>query len=103
MMIEAFQTDTFVDNLRKLDGSYRKIADKLIKEIIQGPMRNSEIMQVDYEGLRKQRKGRIRVLYAYCRDCRERNDQLKRGCLDCEERKDDSIIFFQVGLRGQLY
>ena len=75
----------------------------MIEEITRDPLRKSEVMKDDYKGLRKRRKGRIRILYAYCKDCRERGDDKNRGCAACKDMLDETIIFFYVGLKGILY
>ena len=102
-MIDALQTDEFAEEYAELQRDSAAIAKKLIQEIRADPMRNSEVMVSDYKGLRKRRKSRIRILFAYCRDCRNRNDQMNRGCALCELRNDETVIFFHVGLKGVLY
>jgi len=103
-MPQLLQTPEFGKQYKKLDGSFKKQAKKLIQEIIQDPLRKSSVMEADYKGLRKRRKGsRIRVLYGYCKDCRERGASNYVGCGDCSDVDDDTIKFFAVGLRGQLY
>lgn len=102
-MIDALQTEEFSEELKGLQRNDAEIAAKLIRETRENPLRNSEIMVADYAGLRKRRKSRIRVLYAYCKDCRQRNDDSARRCQGCSDIKDETIIFFHVGLRGVLY
>jgi len=102
-MIYALQTEEFSEELAGLERNSAEIAKKLIQEIRDYPLRNSELMVSDYQGLRKRRKSRVRILYAYCKDCRSRNDEANRRCAGCEEMKDETLIFFHVGLRGILY
>ncbi len=102
-MIAALQAEEFKNDFSSLQKSDQTIAKKLIDEILQDPLRTSEVMKADYRGLRKRRKGRIRILFAYCKDCRQRNDEATRGCPDCSTMSDETIIFFYVGLRGILY
>lgn len=103
--IQTFQTDTFLEKLTEFKphkNEYKKIK-ALLDEITKNPLRKSEVMKAHYKGLRKRKKGRIRILYAYCKDCRERGDDGNRGCAFCEDMLDEVIIFFYVGLKGILY
>lgn len=102
-MIQAFQTLTFEREIGGLDGNFKKIAEKLRDEIIANPLRNSLVMKADYKGLRRRGKGPIRILYAYCKDCRQRNDEAERGCLDCKDYPDEAVKFFNVGHRSSIY
>jgi len=102
-MIDALQTEEFSEEFAGLQRDAREIAKNLIEEVKLDPLRNSEVMVADYKGLRKRRKSRIRVLYAYCRDCRGRKDDVNRACDGCETRDGETVIFFHVGLRGVLY
>lgn len=102
-MIDALQTAEFHEELSGLERSDSEIANKLIGEIGDDPLRSSQVMVADYRGLRKRRKSRLRILYAYCKDCRQRNDDSARRCQGCSDIKDETIIFFHVGLRGVLY
>lgn len=101
--VQTFQTETFNKGFKSLNKQYNKKVEALIKEIMKGPLRKSELMKGDYKGLRKRKKGRIRILYAYCKDCRERGDDVNRGCAFCKDMTNETIIFFYVGLKGILY
>jgi mRNA-degrading endonuclease RelE of RelBE toxin-antitoxin system len=102
-MIQAFQTETFERGIRGLDGKFQKIAEKLRDEIIEDPLRNSLVMKADYRGLRRRGKGPIRILYAYCKDCRQRSDEIERGCPDCKDYPDEAVKFYYVGHRSSIY
>lgn len=102
-MIEADQTKTFHRNLGGLEGVHSKLAKKLIDEIRENPLHDSIVMRAEYQGLRRRAKGRVRILFTYCRDCRERHDEQNRGCPDCDQKPDEFIRLFDVGLRGKLY
>ena len=101
--IQAFQTETYQECFNSLNKEYHNRVKALIKEIAQNPLLKSEIMKSDYKGLRKRKKGRIRILYAYCKDCRDRGNDEVQGCAICEDMSDETIIFFYVGLKGILY
>lgn len=102
-MVTTLQTQQFNEDFLSLEKTERERAKNLIEEMKLNPMRNSEIMKGDYKGLRKRRKGRIRLLYAYCKDCRNRNDHIRRQCEGCDTRDNETLMFFRVGLRGVLY
>jgi mRNA-degrading endonuclease RelE of RelBE toxin-antitoxin system len=101
--IFALKTPTFDDQYKELSNQYKQKMDDLIKEITQDPLNKSELMMSVYKGLRKKKKGRIRILYTYCKDCRGRGDDSYRACDGCNKRNDDTIIFFYVGLKGIIY
>ena len=101
--INTFQTETYQECFKNINKEYHKKVSVLIKEISQNPFMKSELMKGDYKGLRKRKKGRVRILYAYCKDCRERGDDKNRKCGCCEDMSDETIIFFYVGLKGILY
>lgn len=101
--IQTFQTETYEECFCGLNKEYHNKVKALLKEITQNPLLKSEIMKSDYKGLRKRKKGRVRILYAYCKDCRNRGDDVDRGCAFCSDMNDETIIFFYVGLKGILY
>lgn len=89
--------------MNSLDKNSKDIAKKLIKDILQNPLRKSEIMKHKYKGLRKRKRGRVRILFTLCSECRERGEEKIRNCPICKETEDNTLIFFHVGLRGILY
>lgn len=101
--IQTFQTETYQECFSGLNREYHNKVKALIKEITQNPLLKSELMKSDYKGLRKRKKGRVRILYVYCKDCRERGDDVNRDCAFCKDTADETIIFFYVGLKGILY
>lgn len=91
--------------MRSLDRGFEEIANRLIKDVLDDPLRRSELMRDKYKGLRKRRRGRVRILFVLCSECRERGEEELRGCPSdvCNEADDETMIFFHVGLRGILY
>lgn len=106
MQYEPIQAENFAVERDELKNQYGHLISNLIRDIIQEPFRNSVVMEEDYKGMRRRAKGRIRILYSVCGDCRENGhmEYIKEICRDyCESNSDITIVFFHVGLRGILY
>ena len=74
MKYKAVQSEYFSEERAALSKQHDKQITNLIKEIIEDPIRKSLIMQEDFEGLRRRAKGRIRILFSVCGDCRKHDE-----------------------------
>jgi len=74
-----------------------------LREIVRDPYKVSVFLKGDLKGKRKFRKGRVRIVFAICEECRRLGHQQINQCVDCDEIPNNAIKVFDVGLRGQIY
>lgn len=81
---------------------YRRVEDA-IRELARNPRSLSVFLKGEFKGKRKFRKGRIRIVFAICEECRRLGHLQINQCVDCDEIPSNAIKIFDIGLRGQIY
>lgn len=99
--IEEFQ--------EKLDDTrYANIRERIVSKVIlicQEPLPNKTyFLHGDFEGKRSFWVSRnIRIIYAYCRQCRQLNHIELNNCQGCSDLQDETVVFFTFDFHDKVY
>ena len=67
------------------------------------PRGESKRLKGNLSGKRSHREGNYRVIFAYCKECRELGDFKYNKCKNCEIYPDHNLFFFNFDNRGHSY
>ncbi len=67
------------------------------------PTGESKHLKGNYKGKRSHRPNGIRIIFAYCKECRELKHTIYNKCKDCETYPDQNLMLFDVDDRGHSY
>ena len=96
-------TDTFDEIFKSFSPDIQKeISDKLV-ELSHNPKHNTPFLKGLLKGKRKLRRGKIRLEFAICEECRRLEHEKYNKCADCEQMRDNTIKMIKVGYRGGVY
>lgn len=92
-------TDLWKDTTKGLSGRMKKIVNDKVENHIKYRPYNSESLQGPLEGLWSYNKLKTdnRIIFAICKDCRERDLTSVNNCVGCEEISDNTIMLWAFG------
>ena len=88
--------------------NYSNIRDRIIEKVkilCQQPLANKTyLLHGNLEGKRSfWVSKKIRIIYAYCRQCRQLKHVKLNGCHDCLDMKDETVVFFTFDYHDRVY
>jgi len=86
----------FYKTLKNLSGENQRRIKQAVDEILEMPQRNSKFAQHQWRGKRERRIGDLRIMYSYCKECRQNGHTTYNNCLDCEDTPDDTGTFYDI-------
>ena len=107
-MFEVYFTQDFRKHLEKLTKRDLTLKERIllkIEDMMNDPLRNSEELVGAFKGKRRMYVGKAghRLIYAVCKECREKNYKSFNSCLDCGSKDDSTVVFFDVIRRSEGY
>ena len=87
----------------KKDAEAKKKINKAINELTLDPYNHSTSLEGNFKGKRKHRKGKVRLIFAICEECRKLNYLPYNGCIDRDNYSDKTLMFFDVDYRHRIY
>lgn len=95
--------DKQISSSRKKDIGKVRLAKDLVGFLLEGNIEASESLRHEYEGKRSYRKGKLRIVFAHCEECRRLGHQENNDCEECADNTDDTLRFFAFGHRDEIY
>jgi mRNA-degrading endonuclease RelE of RelBE toxin-antitoxin system len=86
----------FDRTFKKLSRENQKRIQEAVDEILEVPQRNSKSAKAQWKGKLERRVGALRIMYSYCKKCREFKHQIFNRCPDCENTPDETAIFYDI-------
>lgn len=74
----------------------KKRIKKAVDEILERPQRNSKFAKQQWRGKRERRVGDLRIMYSYCKECRENTHIRFNVCPECEKIPDETATFYGI-------
>lgn len=103
-LFQCCATDTFQEDIRKLDRHLRKRIDTAIfEELAKDPYKSKRVAAQEHRGKRIFRVGDYRIIFTICEECRKLGFKIVMKCLDCKKHGIDHIILFSVSHRSIAY
>lgn len=104
-MFEPLVTEYFMDKTDKFrnNNEIKRKINRSVKILSENPYGNSESLGGNHKGKRKHVRGNLRLIFAICKECRTNKYTDVFNCLDCAKTPDESLMFFDVDYRGQVY
>lgn len=106
LMYECIYSDTFrqdIDSFKREKKAIVRKIDAAIKKLSFDPYRNSKLLEGKYKGKRSHRKGKLRIIFVICEECRKLNHISLNNCPNCDDFLDKTLIFLKVGRRKSVY
>jgi mRNA-degrading endonuclease RelE of RelBE toxin-antitoxin system len=103
---DIYATTHAMEVLRRMerqDPASHRIAMEALRELSNEPYRAKEFLKGEFRGKRKYRRGRMRIIFAVCEECRRLNHRRFNQCADCDEMPNRAIKLFELGFRGAVY
>lgn len=104
------QHTTTAQYRKKKKGFERKHNQQVLNQIEESleilssdPKGESKLLKGNYKGKRSHRDGKIRIIFAYCKECRELKHTILNNCKNCEDYPDKNLMLFDVDDRGHSY
>lgn len=99
-------TEEFQERLD--DRRFADIRDRIIQKVIlicQQPLMNKTyFLHGDLEGKRSFSVSRnIKILYAYCKRCRQEDHVKLNNCENCSNLEDETVVFFTFDYHDKVY
>lgn len=79
-----------------MSGKNQKRVKKAVDEILEMPQRNSKFASGQWRGKRERRIGALRIMYSYCKECRQNGHEIYNNCPDCETTPNDMATFYDI-------
>jgi len=92
----TFRLIPFDKTLRKLSNEYQRRIKQAVDEILETPQRNSKFAEHQWHGKRERRVGDLRLMYSYCKECRQDGHETYNNCPDCDTTPDDTATFYDI-------
>lgn len=99
-------TEEFQERLD--DRRFADIRDRIVQKVIlicHHPLMNKTyFLHGNLEGKRSFWVSRnIRILYAYCKQCRQEGHVESNSCEDCSKMEDETVVFFTFDYHNRVY
>ena len=86
----------FEKNFKKLSQENKIRIKHAVDDILMYPKRNSKFAKGQWRCKRERRVGALRIMYSYCRECREESHISINDCPDCDESDDETVVFWTI-------
>lgn len=93
----------FKKNLKRYH-NIKKIIERKIEQLKTNPLGLAEPLKYDLQGLNSCTvKRSYLIVYAYCRECRSKQNEQINNCRPCKTLPDDTLIFLTVAPHDYAY
>lgn len=92
-----------INSTKKKDINKARQAKEAVDYLLDGNLQSAKWLGYEYQGKRSYRKGKVRIVFAHCEECRKLDHQEHNGCEECDSNGDDTLRFFAFGDRDEIY
>ena len=86
----------FDRSLNNLSRENQKRIQQAVDEVLEMPQRNSKSGEGQWKGKLERQVGGLRIMYSYCKKCRQDRHTIYNRCPACETTPDETATFFDI-------